>query len=194
MKSSTGKIGIDIDEVIAKFMENYLSFHNTKHSTKFKLKNITNYHLWECGIHNSKEESTREVSEFQNSPYFDKIGLIPGAKSAIERLSKQHNLYFITARPKELKQKTTDFFYSHFPKDGFEFIFSGDIYGGEKKSEICKNLGINLMIEDNPHYALDCANEGIRSLLLKKPWNEKYTHHKNITFVKNWKEIMEILI
>ena len=185
------KIGIDIDEVVVEFMEKYLEFHNRKNNTSLIIEDLSNYHLWECGVHNSKEESINSVMEFQNSPFFDDITLIEGAKSGIEFLSKKYSIFFITSRPLELKEKTERFFYNNFPMNNYNFIFSGEIYGGKTKSEICSEEGIKLMIEDNAEYAFSCAKLGIRTFLFDKPWNNNYERHDNLIKVKNWKQLLE---
>jgi len=185
------KIGIDIDEVVVEFMEKYLEFHNRKNNTSLIIEDLSNYHLWECGVHNSKEESINSVMEFQNSPFFDDITLIEGAKSGIEFLSKKYSIFFITSRPLELKEKTERFFYHNFPMNNYNFIFSGEIYGGKTKSEICSEEGIKLMIEDNAEYAFSCAKLGIRTFLFDKPWNNNYERHDNLIKVKNWKQLLE---
>lgn len=73
-------------------------------------------------------------------------------------------------------------------------IFSGHDSSkkGKNKSEICVGKKIKLMIEDASHHALDCANLGINVILFDKPWNKNVTH-KNITRVKSWKEVLEII-
>jgi uncharacterized HAD superfamily protein len=46
------------------------------------------------------------------------------------------------------------------------------------------------MIEDNPDYALDLAENGILTYLLEKPWNKfRKETHKNLIKVKTWEEI-----
>ncbi len=77
--------------------------------------------------------------------------------------------------------------------NGYEVIFSGEIYGGKTKSTICKDKWISLIVEDNVIYALNCAQEDIKVFLLDKPWNKKYKHHKNIVKVKDWDEIIDKL-
>ena len=62
---------------------------------------------------------------------------------------------------------------------------------GKTKGELCKDLNVDLMIEDDPKYAEDCALKGINVLLLDKPWNQNCIEHENIIRVKNWKEILE---
>lgn len=188
------RIGIDIDEVVVEFMANFLIYSNKKNNTFFTSEDVTNYRLWETKIHKSKEESIKEVLEFQNSPYFDKIDLIEGAKEGLEEISKNRQIYFITSRPEEIKDKTKSFFNKHFPKNGFNILYSGELYGGKlSKTEICKNLEIPLIIEDNPDYALGCAREGIKVFLLNKFWNKNCEEHPNITQVDNWKTILERL-
>src|SRR3972149_1712367 len=180
------KIGIDIDEVVAGFMEVFLEYTNNKKGTTFTMANLKSYHLWESGIHGSKEESIWEVGEFQNSSAFDFIQILEGAKEGIQKISKYFNIYFITSRPVELENKTIKFFNNHFPKNNFKFIFSGEIHGGKTKGEICNELGVSLFVEDNAEYALDCAKRGVKTFLLEKPWNENHTKHDNIIKVRNW--------
>lgn len=187
------KIGIDIDEVVVEFMKGYIDFHNKKHGTNFNLGSITNYHLWKSGFHKTKEESVRDVMEFQDSEDFNFITLIEGVKNCLKKISMDYNIIFITSRPEELKEKTRNFFYKHFPKNGYNFIFSGEIYGGKTKSQICLEEGISIMVEDNADYALDCAKRGIKTFLLEKPWNKNYENHENIIKVKNWEEILNKL-
>ncbi len=54
-------------------------------------------------------------------------------------------------------------------------------------------MGIKIMIEDNPEYALDCAKNGIKTFLLDKPWNKNYSQHENLIKVKSWEEIVKSL-
>ena len=188
------KIGVDIDDVIFPLMENYLRFHNSRHGTNFKLENLSNYHLWKTGIHNSREESINEVLEFQNSPYYDAIDLMDGAKEVLEEISKNFEVYFVTSRPLKLKHKTESLLNKNFPKNGFNILYSGEIYGGNlSKAEICKAWKIPSIIEDNPDYATDCARNGIRVFLPDKPWNINCEKNENITRMKDLKEVLKLL-
>ncbi|HJX50030.1 MAG TPA: hypothetical protein VJ438_01070 [Candidatus Nanoarchaeia archaeon] len=188
------KIASDIDDVWVPFMETYLKFHNKMHNTNYKLEDVSNYHLWKCGIHNSREESVKEVLDFQKSIYFDELQLIKGAKEILEKLLKKYQIPFITSRPEEIKEKTESLFKGYFPKNGFNILYSGEIYGGKlSKAEICKINNIPRIIEDNPDYALDCAKNEIKVFLLNKPWNKNYEKHKNIIVVKNLEEVFERL-
>lgn len=185
------KIGIDIDDVIVNFMEGFLEHSNLKNNTFFRVDDIKNYHLWEAGLHDSKEESIKEVAEFQNSENFDKLNLIEDVKEILEKISEIYDIYFITSRPKDLKDKTENFLRKNFPKNNFKIVYSGEIHGGKSKAEICNDFEIPIMIEDNVVYALDCARNGIKVFLLEKPWNKNHEGHSNIVKINNLKEVLE---
>ncbi len=187
------KIGLDIDEVVANFMKHFLDYSNNKNKTSFTLEDINNYYLWKTKIHSSKEESISEIMAFQQSEHFEKIDLIDGVKEVLEVLYEKHTLYFITSRPQEFKEDTKRFFAKYFPNQNFEIIHSEDMQGGKTKSEICEELGIEIMVEDNADYALNCAEKGIKVFLIDKPWNKKHSEHENIIKIKELNEFLKHL-
>ena len=184
------KIGIDIDDVLVNFMENFLKHSNLKNKTFFNVSDVKNYHLWETGIHDSKEESVKAVAEFLNSKSFDELNLIEGVKEILEKISEIYDIYFITSRPEDIKDKTENFLRKNFPKNNFKVIYSGEIHGGKSKAEICSDFGIPFMVEDNAVYALDCARKGVKVFLLEKPWNKNHEEHPNIIKINHLKEVL----
>jgi len=56
------------------------------------------------------------------------------------------------------------------------------------KEEVCKNLGIQVFVEDNLRYAQALAKEGIQSFLLAKERNTtfKAEENPNIFRVESW--------
>ena len=58
-----------------------------------------------------------------------------------------------------------------------------------KKSIICQNLWVDVMIEDNPDYANDVAVCWVKTFLIKKPWNMWRKLHSNIIVVDSFYEI-----
>jgi uncharacterized HAD superfamily protein len=187
------KIGIDIDEVIVEFLEGYIQHYNSKNSSSFALKDFHSYQFWEV-LPISKEEAIRIAEEFFESELFDNISFVKNAKENLKGLIKKNNIFFITARPTSWRNKTQKFFENHLPNEKYELIFSSDFHSGSgsKKSDVCLSFEIPIIIEDNKHYALDCAEKGIKVLLLDKPWNKGITH-KNIIRVFSWGEIISEL-
>ena len=69
-----------------------------------------------------------------------------------------------------------------------------------KKSEICAAIGAQVLIDDNPGYALDCAEAGMQVLLfdwhLNYPWAKTEGNgpsHPNITRVADWAAVETVL-
>jgi uncharacterized protein len=120
------------------------------------------------------------------------LEVIEGSIEGLDLLDKNHELIFITSRHISNKEQTHAFFKKYFPNKEFKIIFSGDAWGNAKsKAEICVEEGCDLMIEDNHKYALSCAEKGIKSILIEKPWNKEKEDNENIIRVKDWKEILE---
>lgn len=65
---------------------------------------------------------------------------------------------------------------------------------------IDRSLNAKVLIDDNPRYAIECAEVGIRVLLFdyenSYPWskNELVDAHPLVTKVKNWKEVEQQLM
>jgi len=187
------KIGIDIDEVVVEFFRGYLKLFNKKFGTNYSLNDWTSNNIWEFA-EVSKEKALETSKEFSESKDFNSLEFVSGAKESISFLEDNNEIFFITSRPDSWKKKTISFFEKNFPKNNFHIYFSGEISGGKKsKGEICEELGLRIMVEDNGDYALDCAKRGIKTFLLDKPWNKDYEEHENIIKVSDWGELVNFL-
>ena len=63
------------------------------------------------------------------------------------------------------------------------------VYANVKsKLEICQQLNVDFMIEDNPAYAEELNNNGISTFLIKADYNKKYDNHLN-KFAENWLDL-----
>jgi uncharacterized protein len=185
------KIGIDMDEVIANQMQKLCEFYNLKKGKLYSEKDFHTYNWWEVwGI--SREEAENIDKEFKNSELFNKIEPVEGAIDTITLLSKTNKLFIITSRPEKITEKTKEWVLRYLGGN-IDIIHSGDFWGKKKsKLEICRELGVELMIEDHIKYSKECAENGVKVILIDKPWN-KDLNHDNITRVKSWKEILEVI-
>lgn len=183
------KIAIDIDEVVVEFVGRYMEFVGTKGHKKVCYEDVYCYELWDVlGI--SKELVFELLGEYNSSKYFREAGLIDGAKSGVCFLRDNFDICFVTARPREISKETRDFIFEEFRVLGDKVIFSGDVFrGGISKCDICKDLGIGLIIEDSGNDSLKYAENGLRVLLLDKPWNQG-VEHENIVRCFSWDDIL----
>ncbi len=183
------KIGIDIDEVVAGYIIGFCSFYNENYGGQISMNDFKEFSIAKV-LKISSEESFKLRREFLKSNYFENICLVRGALEGINKLSSYMDISFISARSLEHREKTLDFLKKHFPKNSFEVFFSGEYSGeGKTKSEICNELDIGVLIEDG-EYSQRYAEEGVKIILLDKPWN-KNIEHKNIIRCSNWEEILK---
>ena len=94
---------------------------------------------------------------------------------------------------RDLSAIEIDMIAKHFKDIGLEVIYLGFHNASKGKAKICNQQDINLMIEDNPTYALNCAKKDINVYLFDAPWNRNGFEemHENITRIYGWKDILE---
>eukprot|EP00850_Spirogloea_muscicola_P004966 SM000022S07180 [mRNA] locus=s22:301528:302998:- [translate_table: standard] len=155
--------------------------------------------IWDC----TQAEANHRVHAFFESDHFNNgIPPIPGAREALQRLSSYCQLTVVTSRQHVIRQPTLEWLNKHFPQT-FDAVHFGNHFALEgvarPKSDICKSLGIDVIIDDNPRYAVECAEHGIRALLFD--WNLDYAwsktecgpQHPLIGRVKDWAEVEHAL-
>lgn len=127
----------------------------------------------------------------------EKLEIMPvlWAKDRLQEIkSNWFGLMIITARREDLFKNYTEKWLSKHYNWIFDDIIYANHFHKEKsrdKSEICIELWITEIIEDNFDYALDLANKWIKAHLIEKPWNNwQNINHENIIRVKNWWEII----
>lgn len=186
------KIGIDIDEVLCEFVRGYLSFLKER-GYDVEFDDIFSYNFEDVlGI--PRQRVVELINEFNCTVEFDNIDLVSGAKEGVGILKKKFDTHFITARPLHLRGKTEIFLKERFGMGSDKLFFSSDAHGGDMKTkdEHCKNLGIDLMIEDNGEYSMNYARNGIKVVLFDKPWNQGVCH-ENIIRVDDWGECVKVV-
>ena len=179
------KIAVDVNEVIVSLVELYLIFFNREYNGNVKFEDLVSYNLRET-LHISKEAEKELFEIIYSSPEFDNLPLIDGAYDGLIQLAKDNEVILATHRPITIQFKTKEYFKKTFPNIPFDIVHS---YNG-RKSEICRDFGVELIIEDHPGCAFDCAKLGIRAVLFDKPWNQTYEGHNLLRKVSGWNEFM----
>ena len=108
-------------------------------------------------------------------------------------LGVENELIVVSARPEETSNGTMEWMGRY-----FNGVFSG-VYltgqwarsgNGRKKHEVCKEIGIDLLIDDYLGHANECSNDGIRVLLFDQPWNQGKLSN-GTKRVYSWKDIIK---
>ncbi|MBS3146997.1 hypothetical protein J4471_04860 [Candidatus Woesearchaeota archaeon] len=188
------KIGVDLDEVLADFINPLLQYYNSTYNRSFCRNDFNTYNFSDIW-HTTNDQAINIVYDFYASPYFDLIKPVSGSQIGISRLSISNELHVITARPNELKTKSIEWIDNYF-KDRFKQIYITNYYSkngkSQKKSKICADLGIEILIEDSIENAFDCLDQNRNIILLETPWN-KHLSHKDIYMAKNWLQIVNYI-
>jgi len=196
-------IWIDLDEVLAELAEAML-LENDYYIwwKRISFDDITNYYLYEIKDLNVSINEALEL--FKNTLLSDigklEIKPVEGVYNKLkEWKEKWYRLKVITARPKDLFEKyTRDWINKYYPNIFDEIYFANDskekMIGKDgvdntKKSIICKNLGVDVMIEDNPEYAKEIADCWIKTFLIRKPWNKHIESSNNLVVVDRFENI-----
>lgn len=196
-------VAVDIDEVLGNFVsalnkfiaDRYLSNHTVSEYHVYEF-----FRIWNC----SRNEADLRVHEFFKTSYFKKgIHPLPGAHTTLHKLSRYCELSVVTSRQNAIKDHTLEWLDMHFP-GLFKHIHFGNhfaLHGESKpKSEICRSFGAEILIDDNPRYAEECANIGMKVLLFdyenSYPWSktESVDRHPLVTRVRNWEEVEQQIL
>ena len=191
------RIGLDLDEVLSRFVLGLVEYYNSTYKTSLKLEDFHSYKFWEVWG-GTKEDTIKKVWNFRNTEYFKNLRPLEGSQQAVQLLSQNHELYVITSRPIEIYEETALWLQKNFPDKFARLEFTKNIWtklGGDMKtkSELCKDLSIDAIIEDTLEYAVECASEGIEVLLLNYPWNQSNSLPKNITRFDSWDDILKYI-
>lgn len=188
-------VGVDFDDVLHDFFGGLVKFHNKKYGTSHSYEDMRMgmHEVWGCTV----EEMTGRMLEFYDDNLHHEVHPVDGAVEAIGKLSQKYSVAVVTSRPDYVKERTLEWLYKHFPKEHFDGIHFTGIFAGRenvrKKSEVCRELGVEIFIDDFIHNAEDVASTGCKVLLLDKPWNREELKHPNIRRVHSWPEILEII-
>ncbi|XP_022898182.1 uncharacterized protein LOC111411799 isoform X2 [Olea europaea var. sylvestris] len=169
-------VAVDVDEVLGNFVSALNQFIANRYSMNHS---VSEYHvyeffkIWNC----SRDE---------------------GSRRALQKLSKFCNLSVVTSRQNAIKEHTVEWIERYYPGLFMEIQFGNhfSLDGQSRpKSDICKSLGAKVLIDDNPRYAIECAEVGIKVLLFdyenSYPWSkmESVNRHPLVTKVHNWEEV-----
>lgn len=193
------KIAIDLDDTLINFAEQLVNFHNSVFSTKYAVDDFHSYVFWEVWGGDSKTNKD-EVYRYYESEHFNEITPLPGAVEAISKLSKDNELFIITARHQDISELTKKQVHSIFP-DKFNGIYFANNHllksdansRAKSKSAICDELGIDVLIEDSSENANESVRDDRMVFLFNRPWNIKRKTDERIIRVDSWEEILNQL-
>lgn len=186
------KIAIDVDEVLANTLPAMIDFHNETYDTNLKTEDFKYDRLYKVWG-GDEEEELLKVRNFYKSKHFREIVPVHNSEYAIKELTKDFDLFVVTARGDDIADITKEWIYSYYP-NCFDDIYFANHYASPNeyvpKSKLCSNFGASFLVDDSFEYATDCVSGDREVLLFDYPWNRGFTLVEGITRVYSWEEIL----
>lgn len=204
------RIAVDVDEVLGALVPCLIKFHNHHYGTKLEFNHFQSYFFHEVWG-GTREQTLTKMLSFWKSPFFQEFSPLEGAKETLNYLKSKYGRHLefviITSRDETLKPDTQRWLDTHFPGVFTELYFGNCGNGGvvnKKKSklELAREANADLLIDDLPLNAKDCAQGGVKVFLFEHhygdpqllyPWNRAADPHDNITRVRGWEAVKELL-
>lgn len=191
------KIGIDIDGVLNN-MHEFIIEYGTKLCNelgKYKIENINAQ--WSTEIFLWSNEVAHELwNKFGNELYV-KSSARKFASEVIKKLKDENNeIFIITARknndewfPPELRENTEEVTIKWLEEN--EIIYDKIFFDSKDKAKVCRELGIDIMIEDDPKN-IDMLTETTNVLIFDTLYN-RLDKYKEVTRAYSWYDIYNVL-
>ena len=192
-KVRAATIAVDIDDVLFPFVEGIADYHNDVTGSNLTLDDYATFDfsaIW--GLDAAAAEEI--VGDFMQG---DNLHMQPlaGARDALRRLSQNYNVVLVTARNQYFEADTIAWLERHLSGLFQKVIFAGNPHDGRlyrPKGEVCRELGVELLIDDHPRNLLSAAEHGIDGVLFGlKPWSVLDGVSTRITPCRDWSAVME---
>ena len=135
----------------------------------------------------NEEELKGYIDRYANSLDFD---VMPCAKIVIDELSKDNELYVISARGQFNKEEIE---IAKKKLDEAKITFDHYYFGYLNKLEIVKDCKIDIMIDDRYDVCENLSKQGVFCLYFRMAGRKVLKENDNIKEVNNWGEVYRIL-
>ena len=198
MYKSIRMVAVDLDDVLFDFLGYFFKWHNEHYGTDLLPEEMVYSTIWEAWG-GTREEAAERVPMFFHEIDMLNIAPIEGAVPALNRLKGQFRLAIISARDSSTKNVTRAWIDEYF-KDIFDHIVLG--IGNPlaetramTKAEVCRQLGADVLIDDQLRHARDVAEAGIPVLLFgDTPSNQANSLPPDVMRVQDWAHVLNVLL
>ncbi|WP_203247322.1 5' nucleotidase, NT5C type [Sporosarcina beigongshangi] len=184
------KFGFDIDDTLINLREHAFQLYNEKLNRDV---HIDLFHaLNKVEIHDIFDMTAEEGSQMWNRSleeiYYTSCPPYPDAVETLKKLEKDgHEIYYITARPKEHGERTMEWMIEQgFPVQKERFFYG---MNDEDKVHIIKDLNLDYYFDDKPA-VLETLRDCQLNLFAKA---QSYNKHLDIPQITNWSELADLL-
>lgn len=138
-----------------------------------------------------------DIFRFLYGSYHYECVTICGAYSTLLQLANNYRMIVITGRSESKRKQTEEWLDANFPKLFSAVYFTNAFLGKpeeveRKKSDICIDVGVDVLIDDSVGEAIEVSSFGIQVLLFDRPWN-RLSIPTRVYRVKDWNRVLSKL-
>ncbi len=197
------KIAVDIDCTMNQFLFEYI-YHCKKlcdiYNHKYTL-NLSAYYI------KDQFQLTDRIYDVFMKNYFPvsvrNSNLMPGCKKVLQELSICDNiqLFCMTSRDAEYNKGYNCYTGKQMKKDTLEWFKTNQLpfdetntyFSIKNKGAKCKELGIDILIDDNPKHIQECIDNGIICYFPIYEYNKHFIGYKNVIPLYNgWIDVLKV--
>jgi uncharacterized protein len=184
------RFGFDIDDTLINLREHAFNIYNQRLNQNVPIEVFHN--LKRVEIHEPFGLTEEEGKEMWRSSleeiYYTSCPAFPSAVETLQELEKKgHEIYYITARPKEHGERTKEWLKENgFPVNDEKFFYGMQDH---EKVEIIKKLKLDYYFDDKPEVLNTLLNESIKIFLR----DQSYNRHLNLPRIVNWSDLEETI-
>lgn len=189
-------IAIDIDDVLCRNAEGFAAYSNSRWQTQMAAHDYDEAWAQVWGV--SQEEAERRAVELHGSGVIGTYEHVAAAVPVLVELGARFELVLVTSRRMAVKPET-----DRWIKRYFNNTFSGVHYLGAwesklaigdklklTKTEICRRIGANYLIDDQLKHCFSAAQAGVNTLLFGEyKWNSTTDLPVGVTRAKDWQAV-----
>lgn len=160
---------------------------------KFSFEEWNGYFLWDFLPFEFEEKKSEKL--FHDVFMSDKDLSMPKLPWSFEKLKELkdewHEFHLISARDTGSLDYSKEWIDKHFPWifSSLNFIKDENL-PFDNKGELCRHLGVELMIDDSVAFAKNVVDHWAKVLLMDRPWNRTFDEYPNeIKRITSWNEV-----
>jgi len=117
---------------------------------------------------------------------------VEGAYHVLKKLSRRYKLVVVTARNISWEPATAVWLAARYPNIFSGVYFAGDSTHSQSKGDLCKEVGADWLIDDNPDHAASALKVDVKVLLFGDyGWHKHTTMPENAVRCKDWAAVQE---
>ena len=183
------KIGVDIDNVLSKFNESLLDEFLMEDKSKRNSGIVNNDLYITRGMFDWSKEETDEFYNNNIERIAINLDMVDNASYYIKKLKEDGNeIYIISGRDNGEYSDPYNMTINWLKKYDIPYneLILTDAYKHQEKADICKEIGIDVMIDDSINVCTKCNENDIECILFETPFNKNENRFNRLG---SWEEI-----